>query len=263
MFRGDHSIREELVNVKRNKALTVVRAVQSVASALLIGFIFLQLERNMSSLSPRLFSSFLLVFAQFLFALLGVVNAFPAERAVFLRETQDKLYHPAAFYLAKVSIDTLMQCLFPILVVAISYPLIGFNGESADRVLWFYAIMAVVSNCGAGVGFMVSAAVPSVNLALSIAPGLIMPQLLLSGIFIKVPGIPGSAEGKNPVSFCRILEVLTSPSGGGFAAALQCPELSHGRPVCRPSYRNSAQLCKVLLWGWCRWSVCPVVGEGF
>lgn len=46
------------------EALTVVRSVQSIASALLIGLIFLQLERNMSSLSPRLFSSFLLVFAQ-------------------------------------------------------------------------------------------------------------------------------------------------------------------------------------------------------
>lgn len=180
----------ELVNVKRNKALTIVRAVQSVASSLLIGLIFLQLERNMSSLQPRLFSSFLLVFAQFLFALLGVVNAFPAERAVFLRETQDKLYHPAAFYLAKVLVDTLMQSFFPLLVLAISYPLIGLNGESADRVLWFYAIMAVVSNCGAAVGFMVSAAVPSVNLALSIAPGLVMPQLLLAGIFIKVEDLP-------------------------------------------------------------------------
>lgn len=45
--------------------------------------------------------------------------------------------------------------------------------------------MAVVSNCGAGLGFAVSAAVPSVTLALSIAPGLVMPQLLLAGIFIK------------------------------------------------------------------------------
>ena len=179
-------LRREMVNVKRNKALTVVRTVQTVASSLLIGLIFLQIERNMSGLQPRLFSSFLLVFAQFLFALLGVVNAFPAERAVFLRETQDKLYHPAAFYLAKVLVDTLMQSFFPLLVLAISYPLIGLNGESADRVLWFYAIMAVSSNCGAAVGFMVSAAVPSVNLALSIAPGLVMPQLLLAGIFIKV-----------------------------------------------------------------------------
>lgn len=183
-------LRREMVNVKRNKALTVVRTVQTVASSLLIGLIFLQIERNMSGLQPRLFSSFLLVFAQFLFALLGVVNAFPAERAVFLRETQDKLYHPAAFYLAKVLVDTLMQSFFPLLVLAISYPLIGLNGEGADRVLWFYAIMAVSSNCGAAVGFMVSAAVPSVNLALSIAPGLVMPQLLLAGIFIKVEDLP-------------------------------------------------------------------------
>ena len=190
--------KRELVNVKRNKALTIVRTVQSVASSLLIGLIFLQLERNMSSLQPRLFSSFLLVFAQFLFALLGVVNAFPAERAVFLRETQDKLYHPAAFYFAKVVIDTMMQCFFPILVVAISYPLIGLNGEKAERILWFYAIMAVVSNCGAAVGFMVSAAVPSVNLALSIAPGLVMPQLLLAGIFIKA-GVEYKKAKKGPL----------------------------------------------------------------
>ncbi|CAK9001110.1 unnamed protein product [Durusdinium trenchii] len=193
--------KRELVNVKRNKALTVVRAVQSVASSVLIGLIFLQLERNMSSLQPRLFSSFLLVFAQFLFAMLGVVNAFPAERAVFLRETQDKLYHPAMFYFAKVSIDTIMQCLFPILVVAISYPLIGLNGESADRILWFYTIMAVVSNCGAAVGFAVSAAVPSVNLALSIAPGLVMPQLLLAGIFIKVEDLP---QPFNAISYLMV-----------------------------------------------------------
>jgi len=191
----------ELVNVKRNKALTVVRAVQSIASSLLIGLIFWQLERNMSSLSPRLFSSFLLVFAQFMFALLGVVNAFPAERAVFLRETQDKLYHPAAFYFAKVFIDTIMQCAFPILVVAISYPCIGLNGENADRILYFYFIMSVVSNCGAAIGFCVSAAVPSVNLALSIAPALVMPQLLLGGLFIKIEDL---TQPWNAISYVMV-----------------------------------------------------------
>ncbi|CAJ1354662.1 unnamed protein product [Effrenium voratum] len=180
----------ELVNTRRNKSLTLVRAVQSVLSSVLIGWIFVQLERNLSGIQPRLFSSFMLVFAQFLFAILGVVNAFPAERAVFLRETQDKLYHPAAFYLAKMCIDTILQSSFPLLVLAISYPLIGLNGESAERVLLFYVIMAVVSNCGAGIGFMVSAAVPSVSMGLSIAPGLVMPQLLLAGIFIKVKDLP-------------------------------------------------------------------------
>ena len=54
----------EIHMTKISEALTVVRSVQSIASALLIGLIFLQLERNMSSLSPRRFSSFLLVFAK-------------------------------------------------------------------------------------------------------------------------------------------------------------------------------------------------------
>ena len=47
---------------------------QSIASSLLIGLIFWQLERNMSSLSPRLFSSFLLVFAQLLSRMLHPVT---------------------------------------------------------------------------------------------------------------------------------------------------------------------------------------------
>ena len=157
----------QVVNVKRNKTLTIVRAVQSIAAALLIGLIFVQLERNMSSIQVRLFASFLLVFTQFLFAILGVANAFPAERAVFLRETQDKLYHPAAFYLAKVAIDTVLQSTFPILVVAVAYPLIGLNSESADRVLWFYFIMAIVSNCGAG--FAGRSKVPLPSLCLTVA----------------------------------------------------------------------------------------------
>jgi len=60
----------------------------------------------------------------------------------------DVLLQPCIVQLSLVSHvlpneDTIMQCAFPILVVAISYPLIGLNGESADRVLIFYFIMAV------------------------------------------------------------------------------------------------------------------------
>ena len=182
-------LHRELMNLKRCKVLTIVRAAQSVGASVLVGLIFVQLEHNLSGIQTRLFSSFLLVFTQFMFAMLGVVNAFPAERAVFLRESQDGLYRPAAFFLAKAILDTLMQCLFPLLVVGISYPMVGLNAETLDRVLIFYTIMCIVSNCGSAVGFMVSAAVPTVSLALSIAPGLVMPQMLLSGIFIKVPGI--------------------------------------------------------------------------
>eukprot|EP00930_Biecheleria_cincta_P084236 TRINITY_DN7372_c0_g2_i1.p1 TRINITY_DN7372_c0_g2~~TRINITY_DN7372_c0_g2_i1.p1 ORF type:complete len:654 (-),score=121.17 TRINITY_DN7372_c0_g2_i1:629-2590(-) len=183
-------IQREALAVRRNKTLTVVRAVQSVAATVLVGWIFAQLPRNVSGVQSRLFAGFLLIFGQFMFALLGVVNAFPAERAVFLREAQDRLYHPAAFYLSKVMLDTVMQSLFPLIVVAIGYGMIGLNMEAFERVLLFYIILSIVSNCGSAIGFAVSAAVSSVSTALSIAPGLVMPQLLLAGIFIKVEDMP-------------------------------------------------------------------------
>jgi len=147
-------------------------------------------DANLAGVRARMFAAFLLLFAQFLFAMLGVVNTFPAERAVCLREVQDRWYTPSAFYIAKVVMDTLMQSSFPVLTTLLGYWTIGFNSETAERPLIFYLICALASNVGAAMGFIVSAAVPSTNLALSIAPGLLMPQLLLCGLFIDVDLLP-------------------------------------------------------------------------
>ena len=53
------------------------------------------------------------------------------------------------------------------------------------------------SNCGSAMGFTVSAATSSVNVGLSIAPGLVMPQMLLSGVFMKTEegGVVGGGLG--------------------------------------------------------------------
>jgi ABC-type multidrug transport system permease subunit len=159
-------------------------------STVLIGWIFIQLEANLSGVQTRVFSAFLLVFAQFLFSLLGVVNTFPSERAIFLREAQDRWYHPCAFYIAKVVLDTMMQCFFPIIATGVGYFMIGLNTESAARIFTFYGIMALTSNIGASMGFIISASVTSVSTALAIAPGFMMPQMLLCGIFMPAETLP-------------------------------------------------------------------------
>jgi len=178
------------LDLRRNKTLTLVRTGQTVLSAIGISWIFFDLGTSLADVNARLFVTFLLAFSQFLFALLGVVNTFPAERAVFLREAQDCWYNPAAFYIAKVVLDTIMQCIFPVFVTAIGYAMVGLNANEAERILMFYVIMAILANAGSGMGFIVSAAVSNVSTALSIAPGLVMPQLLLAGLFIKIENLP-------------------------------------------------------------------------
>mmetsp|Transcript_40268 Transcript_40268/g.86414 ORF Transcript_40268/g.86414 Transcript_40268/m.86414 type:complete len:622 (-) Transcript_40268:260-2125(-) len=188
---------------RRNKILTVVRTMQSIMSSVLIGWIFVQVDKDLDGVNVRVFGAFLLAFAQFLFAILGVVNTFPQEKAVFLREAQDRWYHPAAFYLAKVLLDTILQCFFPIIVTCIGYFMIGLNTDKAERVFIFYLFLALLSNCGAAIGFIVSAAVSSVSTALSIVPGLVMPQLVLSGLFIPVKDMPQPFNALSHVVLAR------------------------------------------------------------
>ncbi|CAJ1330477.1 unnamed protein product [Effrenium voratum] len=196
-------LQRELLHHRRNRCLLLARSAQTLASSLLIGLVFLQLNHDLSSLRPRLFSSFLLFFTQFFFALIGVVNTFPGERAVFQREVQDGLYHPCAFYLSKLIVDTLAQCFFPLLVM-ISYPLIGLNTSLGPaQVVRFYLTLALAANCGSAMGLMLSAWVRRVNLALAVAPGLVMPQLLLSGLFMPVDQLPQPFNAMSYVMVAR------------------------------------------------------------
>lgn len=182
-------VRTALV-VRRSKLLTFVRFMQTVMSSVLVSWIFVQVPKDLFGVRRRLFVTFFLVFTQLLFGLLGVVNTFPGERAVFLREVQDRWYHPAAFYFSKVFVDTLMQSFFPIFMALISYWFVGLNNATAGHFFVFYVICAIATNIGSSMGFIVSASVSSVNTGLSIAPGMIMPQLLLCGLFIEIDDLP-------------------------------------------------------------------------
>mmetsp|Transcript_124810 Transcript_124810/g.249227 ORF Transcript_124810/g.249227 Transcript_124810/m.249227 type:complete len:642 (-) Transcript_124810:63-1988(-) len=182
--------KRNMLNLRRSKVLITARVGQTIMSTLFIGWIFVQSGSNMKGVNNRWYAVFLLAFGQCLFALLGVVNTFPAERAVFLRELQDRWYHPAAFYLAQVLVDAIVQSLVPLLVVAIGYWMIGLNASNFTRVAVFYIYIALLSNVGSAIGFIVSAAVSNVTTGLSIAPGLLLPQMLLCGLFIKIDDLP-------------------------------------------------------------------------
>lgn len=174
----------------KNPMLTWVRTMQTLMASLLIALIFFRLDHSFSSVQQRFMGTFLVIMANYLFALLGVVNTFPAERAVFLREVQDRWYHPVAFYISKVLLDTLMQSLFPVLSTLVVYWIVGYNTQSPERFGCYYLVLALVSNCASAMGLSISAAVPSVSVALAVAPGSVMPQLLLSGVFLSVKDMP-------------------------------------------------------------------------
>lgn len=85
---------------KRNVFFTQVA--QSVVMALLIGGVFFQIGTSQASTIKRQPVLFFCVVNQGVFGALKVVNSFPAERAIMLRERAVGMYYCSAYFMAKV-----------------------------------------------------------------------------------------------------------------------------------------------------------------
>jgi len=85
-----------------------------------------------------------------------------------------------------VLLDVPVQCFFATVSIAIVYLLIGLNADHFHNFVHVVAVAMLLANCGAGVGFVISAKVSAIEKALALAPGAIMPQTLLAGFMIDV-----------------------------------------------------------------------------
>jgi len=195
--------RRNVKNVLRDKFLTKIRLVQTIMFNLLTGLVILRLGHTQKDVKNRTGGIILIAISNLMFATVGVVNTFPKERAVFLREIQDGLYSLAPFYLSKVAFDLLLQTFYPLLGSAIAYFLINFNISYSYNFFIFTLICILVSHCGSALGIIISALVGDVSLAIAAAPGIAMPQILLSGFFVSVASMSPPFEYISYIMFGR------------------------------------------------------------
>lgn len=86
---------------KRNVVLTQI--VQSIITALLIGGVFFKIGNHQTSTTRRQPVLFFCVINQGVFGALTVINSFPSERVLILRERAAGMYYSSAYYMAKVT----------------------------------------------------------------------------------------------------------------------------------------------------------------
>jgi hypothetical protein len=135
------------------------------------------------------------------------LHTVPIERPVFLREYNKKMYHPLPYYLAKNAVELPLQLLFPLLSSCITYFLIGYR---LDPTNFFRYYLALLLTCQVGtgigtlnllppvlrrlltfpVGMSVGAAVGNVGKGMELGPSLIIPQMLVAGLFSNINTIP-------------------------------------------------------------------------
>lgn len=111
LFR--RSIREQ----SRKLSILATSIIQTVAMGILIGTVFLQIGTGQRSIVRREPVIFFCAINQGVFGALTVINSFPVERTLTLRERASGTYFASAYFIAKVLSDTLVQLPIPIIFV--------------------------------------------------------------------------------------------------------------------------------------------------
>lgn len=117
-----------------------------------------------------------------------VLLTFPQERPVFLREYAAGQYGVVAYFVSKTIIELPVILLSSALQFLVCYWIMGLKGEFFALVLvaWLLAITS------AGLALVVGCGVASVEKGMQLAPLVLLPQMLFSGLFVPVNSIPVS-----------------------------------------------------------------------
>jgi len=174
---------------KRDPLLSKARFAQSLVVSLLVGLIYLRLGNTQEDVMNKMGAAFFIVINQCILGMFSVLQVFPLELPIFLREYTSGAYRTDSYFLARTMCEIPIQFVFPIIYGAITWWMVGFN-DSATRFFCFLFLLIVATNASISLGYAVSAGAPNVSAALAIGPVLLFPLLIFGGLLLNVDSIP-------------------------------------------------------------------------
>lgn len=108
------------------------------------------------------------------------LSTFPVEKEIFAKEYDSGLYGIVPYYFSKLMIEIPLTAFFPTLFSCIVYYLVNFNDEVINF-FTFILITILLSLTATFMGIFIGTLVPSLSVAIDIAPMVFVPFLLFSG----------------------------------------------------------------------------------
>lgn len=167
--------------LKRNPAHFRVKVGQTIFMGLICLALFHD-QYEYSQARSLLSGLFFICINQTMQNMMGTILTFQGERPVFLREQANRMYTVTAYYLAKIMIETPVLSFVPIIFSVIVYFKIGLT-ITASQFFYFYLILLLISHSAASFGYFISSIFNKEEMAISLAPVIMMPIILFGGQF--------------------------------------------------------------------------------
>lgn len=112
-----------------------------------------------------------------------VLLTFPAERPLFLKEENSKMYSVTPYYFGRTILELPLNMIIPLLFSSIVYFSAGFNSDEAFIFFNFVLTTILLSLVGNSMGLLVGSFFDEPKLASAMAPLIFIPMMLFSGFY--------------------------------------------------------------------------------
>ena len=187
---------------QRGEKLTRVSLVLSAVYVVFTGFFWWRLPFDVSSVYNRNSLLFFMLIAQSNGIVISSVTVFQQERALLSRERAKKMYGVLPFFIAKTLSDMTNNVLLPVAYGMISYWMANLRPTAAaffQFVLAFYLTLSTAQS----MGLFLSIAIPSMQVALILAPPITLFFILMGGFYIPFESMNPFIWGMSWLSFAR------------------------------------------------------------
>lgn len=103
---------------------------------------------------------------------------------IFLREHFNGMYRCDVYFICKQLAELPIFLFIPILFISVFYWMVGLN-PAVERFFYAIIIVELLTQVVVGFGYLISCISKDINMALAIAPTLIIPMMLFGGFFLN------------------------------------------------------------------------------
>lgn len=218
-------------SVTRNKMFIGATFMQNIVFGLIAALIFAKLEDNVTGISDRIGLLFMLAANTAFSSVMGMINNFPPEKAVFIRDQQGGAYSPLLYFLSKQMAELPTYVVATFLQAAIVYWITGLV-PTAGGFFTFYGILMMMQQVGAGFGLAISAAIDSYVIASGTTPLILIPMMLVAGIFASTARLRPYWYWLEKSSFMRAGYVLLAKNEFQDLDHIRCDAAKFGQAFC-------------------------------
>lgn len=173
----------------RDKTALRLQSVQTLVTTLLVGIIFFQLTLDQQGVSNFSGAFFYIVTEQVYGASMPAIMSVPMELPIVYREYDIGLYSVASWYAAKNLCELPQQVVLPIISLLPLYFLVGI-GHDFSMYIQMQLVMILLHSACVAFGYCISCVCRRIDIAPLAGNIVLMPLLLLGGLFIDPSDVP-------------------------------------------------------------------------